>query len=80
MNDDPQSTVDDLGEECSSCSEGFPEKECPNSQRPCGHHCNHSLSHDACCWCGAEWGEGGEEIQAERANPAVEEKLVMTLI
>lgn len=22
-----------------------------------GIHCNHSWSHDKCCWCGKEWGE-----------------------
>lgn len=32
---------------------------CPNSERPCGHHCNHVGTHDSCCWCGAEWGEEG---------------------
>ena len=34
-----------------------PPNECPNSQRPCGHHCNHSWSHDSCCWCGKEFSE-----------------------
>lgn len=24
---------------------------CLKSQRKCLHHCNHSWSHDICCWC-----------------------------
>lgn len=43
--------------DCLSCGEGNPRGECPRSQRPCGHHCNHSWSHDACSWCEAEFGE-----------------------
>jgi hypothetical protein len=31
--------------------------ECLKSKRDCGHHCNHSWTHDECCWCGKEWGE-----------------------
>jgi hypothetical protein len=46
--------------ECISCGEESPKDECPKSQRPCGHHCNHSWSHDECCWCGQEWGEMNE--------------------
>jgi hypothetical protein len=42
---------------CSSCGEEMPENECPKSEKPCGHHCNHSWSHDSCCWCGKEFGE-----------------------
>lgn len=47
---------------CDSCEED-PEPDnpedvdnykCPNSKRPCGHHCNHIWSHDTCCWCGIE--------------------------
>ena len=51
-----------VNDECLSCSEDDDEK-CPNSRRPCGHHCNHSWTHDACDWCGKEWGEdvGGEK-------------------
>lgn len=30
--------------------------ECPNSKRSCGHHCNHSWSHEHCHWCDKEWG------------------------
>lgn len=53
---------DDLDEECVSCGEECPLNECPHSRRPCGHHCNHSWSHEECCWCGQVWGE------AEGAN------------
>lgn len=35
------------------------EMECPNTQREDGDHCDHSWSHEHCCWCGARWGEGG---------------------
>lgn len=42
---------------CTACEEGEPKDECPKSLRPCGHHCNHSWSHDQCCWCKKEWGE-----------------------
>lgn len=41
--------------ECSSCGENCPRGECEKSKRPCGHHCNHSWSHDGCCWCGIEF-------------------------
>lgn len=44
-------------DECSSCGEEMPLGECKDSRRPCGHHCNHSWSHDHCDWCGAEFGE-----------------------
>ena len=43
---------------CASCGEN-PDETCPKSQRPCGHHCNHSWTHDACDWCDTEWGEDG---------------------
>jgi hypothetical protein len=26
---------------------------CPESHRPCGHHCNHWSDGDECDWCGA---------------------------
>lgn len=38
---------------------------CPKSERACGHHCNHSWSHDACCYCNTEWGEGGAVVSSE---------------
>jgi hypothetical protein len=43
--------------ECASCGEEMPRGECPKSKRDCGHHCNHSWTHDACCWCGKEFGD-----------------------
>lgn len=43
--------------ECASCGEGSPKGECPKSQRACGHHCNHSWTHDSCDWCGFEFSE-----------------------
>lgn len=39
---------------CASCGEEVP-ADCPKSERPCGHHCNHSWIHDECCWCGKVW-------------------------
>jgi hypothetical protein len=45
-------------DDCLSCGEN-PDEKCPRSQRSCGHHCNHSWTHDACDWCGVEWGENG---------------------
>ena len=42
--------------ECASCGE-VPKNDCKKSQRPCGHHCNHSWTHDECCWCGKEFGD-----------------------
>lgn len=44
--------------ECASCDEGFPKNECPESKRPCGHHCNHALSHDFCDWCEKDLDDG----------------------
>jgi len=49
--------------DCYSCDDPeFELDECPASERECGHHCNHVHTHDSCCWCGTEWGEGGVEI------------------
>ena len=45
-----------LSNDCSSCGEECPKHECLFSKRPCGHHCNHSWSHEVCCWCGKRWG------------------------
>jgi hypothetical protein len=47
----------ELDKYCTSCGEGSPKNECPNSKRSCGHHCNHAWTHDQCCWCGKEFGE-----------------------
>ena len=46
--------------ECISCWEPDFEEKCLNSKRSCGHHCNHSWTHDKCCWCGKEWAEDEE--------------------
>ena len=46
--------------ECYSCGEeGDTENSeaCLKSKRKCGHHCNHILTHDQCCWCNKESGE-----------------------
>lgn len=51
---------------CDSCCFGRIDGDnCPSSQRECGHHCNHSWSHDLCCWCGAKFGEVGAEVEGE---------------
>ena len=52
----------EIDEECSSCAEGMPLNECPNSKRPCGHHCNCSWTQDICHWCDKEFGEDGDEL------------------
>lgn len=59
---DPESPdVELLDVECVPCGEGDPVGECPESRRPCGHHCNHIWTHDSCCWCGADaWVPGTE--------------------
>jgi hypothetical protein len=64
----PESTDDDECDQCADEAEfDDPENEvCPNSQRPCQHHCNHQYSHDHCHWCGAEWGEDGVRTDAKR--------------
>lgn len=56
----PTSELDD---ECATCGEeeGL-EGECPESQRPCGHHCNHSWTHDCCHWCGWEAEDDPEPV------------------
>jgi hypothetical protein len=48
--------------ECASCGEGLPPNDCPRSQRPCGHHCNHVWDQDICHWCGAEVNDEGELV------------------
>ena len=55
-----------MSAQCWSCGEEDVEP-CPKSERECGHHCNHSLEQDECCWCGKEFGEDnpcacGEQI------------------
>jgi hypothetical protein len=44
-------------DDCISCGEGMPDGECGPSERLCGHHCNHSWTHDVCCWCHEEFGD-----------------------
>lgn len=46
-------------EDCAQRRMGYDEDVCSKSQKTCGHHCNHSWTHDACCWCPARWGEEG---------------------
>jgi len=44
--------------ECITCIDNqleFLKEECINSKRECKHHCNHSWSHDFCCWCEKEF-------------------------
>lgn len=44
----------DLVDDCHTCGEevaDWPDEQCKLSLRECGHHCNHSRSHDQCCWC-----------------------------
>jgi hypothetical protein len=55
--------VGQLDPHCDSCGEGAPTNECRKSKRPCGHHCNHSWSHDGCDWCGTLFGEGGIPVE-----------------
>lgn len=57
---------------CISCEEGpCPEGpidvdnyKCPKSKRGCGHHCNHSWTHDSCCWCGSVFWDEDQPAQA----------------
>jgi hypothetical protein len=50
-----------LMSECISCNHEDVPSDCSKSKRPCKHHCNHSWSHDECCWCGEVFGEEGLE-------------------
>lgn len=62
-----------MDEICISCEEDpdpddpmdYDNYKCPKSKRPCGHHCNHSWSHEECCWCGMEFGEIEESPSEE---------------
>jgi hypothetical protein len=54
--------------ECLSCGEVDVDV-CPASRRPCGHHCNHSWTHDNCCWCDKEWGEESEQYAQPLVSP-----------
>lgn len=54
---------------CESCMELIENDRCTGSQRECGHHCNHSWSHEACCWCDKTFGEvAGLPMPARRAR------------
>lgn len=58
----------EIDDECSTCDcgdEATESDKCPNSQRQCGHHCNHSWSHESCCWCGKVWNEVGVPVTGE---------------
>lgn len=48
--------------DCHSCGEPN-QSECLEARWACGHHCNHSWSHDRCCWCEVGFGENGVETQ-----------------
>jgi hypothetical protein len=48
--------------DCISCGEERPRNECPKSLSSCGHHCNHSWTHDICDWCGKKFGEATEGL------------------
>lgn len=53
MPDSPQQKTRTMAD-CDSCGDGDHEL-CPNSKSRCGHHCNHSWSHERCCWCEKTW-------------------------
>lgn len=55
--------ADFIDSECISCEDDpdpfnpiHDNYKCPKSKRPCGHHCNHSWTHEKCCWCSRELG------------------------
>lgn len=50
----PREVHADPNEKCISCEEGTEKNVCMSSPRDCRHHCNHSWSHDSCCYCGTE--------------------------
>ncbi len=52
---------------CYSCGEPAAGA-CPNSKRPCGHHCNCSWTNDRCHWCGKEWGEDSSGTRVAEAG------------
>lgn len=45
---------------CESCAQGIAGNECPQTKRPCGHHCECLWSQDVCHWCGVEITDSGE--------------------
>ena len=42
--------------DCVRADPDWEEEVCPKSKKDCGHHCNHSHTHDGCCYCLKEWG------------------------
>jgi len=54
--------------ECASCGE-VPKNDCKESKRPCGHHCNHSWTHDECCWCGKSFDDEAARAPKKRGRP-----------
>lgn len=52
---------------CISCSETT-EYTCAGSRRKCLHHCNHSWTHDACCWCGGVVNADGNWVEGPIPN------------
>lgn len=55
---------------CDTCPDTS--HDCPSSQRSCGHHCNHSWSHDRCCWwTGARGVEGSGLLSRPVSNRRV---------
>lgn len=53
-------------EDCMSYELKITKEICPKSQKECGHHCDHSWTHDICCWCGKEWGEQSDVLDNNR--------------
>jgi hypothetical protein len=59
-----------VDERCDSCRESLRTDVCPSSLKTCGHHCNHSWSHERCCWCGREWGDELDELDGDASAAA----------
>lgn len=67
----------EIDADCISCEEDpdpddpmdYDNYKCPQSNRPCGHHCNHAWSHEKCCWCGREFGGIEESPELEMGCP-----------
>ena len=52
--------------DCISCDEDLPYNDCLKSKRSCSHHCNHSWTHDECCWCNTTFGENYEKENSKK--------------
>lgn len=60
--------AEEAGEaECYSCGDPAAGT-CPQSKRPCGHHCNCSWVHDHCHWCDKEFGETPAAADGEEGS------------